>query len=785
MRFAHWLRAVAASKARLSEFRWRPRRCWFGLERLEERCVLASPVVSVLPISPQEGLTFNGVVANVIDPGNNEPASDYSALINWGDGGGTSPAPLSGSTGGPFTITASHTYAADGQLGLTISVTNNLLNQTGRGATPIVVIDQAPVVSALAITPQQGIPFNGAVATFTDPGGAEPAANYSATINWGDGNGSVTGSSSIGYNAGTGVFTVYGSHLYAAAGSDPITVTVTDSGGVAGANTWTTVAPMPTATSEPAAATGANGMIYVFGGYNGGLLKTVQGYNPATNTWTTEAPMPTATDGSAASGSNGLLYVFGGYNGTSLDTVQAYNPVTNTWTTEAPMPTGGVGMGVATGANGLIYVFGGTNNGNSLNTVQVYNPATNTWTTLSPMPTAVSGPATVAGDNGLLYVFGGDDNGNILNTAESYNPTSNTWTNVAPMLSYENIVTATAAPNGLLYVFGFYQSVQAYNPATNSWTLPAAVPTVTTAPAASTGPNGLIYLFGGQTLGGTPLATAQMYRTAGMSGLGTSTASVAGPPVVTAPSNQMAIQSTAMTFTLGSFTDPVSAASPWQVTVNWGDGYGISILNVNSVGTLGSLSHTYTAYGTDTVTETVTASDGASGSSSFTIAVASEAPVVSVPLLVPRAGLPFNGVVANVLDPGNNEPVSDYSALITWGDGSGTSTAALSGPTGGPFTVSGTHTYLTETQYTLTVAVTNTLVNKIGSGQATVAVLPQGYTPEQIRQAYGFNSIGFGNGVVGDGTMAKPLPLWLPTSNPISRRTCTPSISSSVCRTLR
>ena len=35
----------------------------------------------------------------------------------------------------------------------------------------------------------------------------------------------------------------------------------------------------------------ANNIIYVFGGYNGGFLTSVESYNPATGIWTEEAPM--------------------------------------------------------------------------------------------------------------------------------------------------------------------------------------------------------------------------------------------------------------------------------------------------------------------------------------------------------------------------------------------------------------------------------------------------------------------------------------------------------------
>jgi hypothetical protein len=61
------------------------------------------------------------------------------------------------------------------------------------------------------------------VATFTDPGGAEPLADYSAMINWGDNGtspGTIVGPST------DGVFTIQASHTYIQPGSYPITVTV-------------------------------------------------------------------------------------------------------------------------------------------------------------------------------------------------------------------------------------------------------------------------------------------------------------------------------------------------------------------------------------------------------------------------------------------------------------------------------------------------------------------------------------------------------------------------------
>jgi hypothetical protein len=90
------------------------------------------------------------------------------------------------------------------------------------------------------------------------------------------------------------------------------------------------------------AATDSSGNIYAIGGYSGGVgINTVEKYNPATNTWTTVAPMPTARAGLAAAvDSSGNIYAIGGTNGGSpQNTVEKYNPSTNTWSSAAPMST--------------------------------------------------------------------------------------------------------------------------------------------------------------------------------------------------------------------------------------------------------------------------------------------------------------------------------------------------------------------------------------------------------------------------------------------------------------
>ena len=68
----------------------------------------------------------------------------------------------------------------------------------------------------------------------------------------------------------------------------------------AAAPAWTTVAPMPTARAilaeaAPCPSGGSGICVYAIGGSNESVaLSTVEAYIPASNTWTTVAPMPTA-----------------------------------------------------------------------------------------------------------------------------------------------------------------------------------------------------------------------------------------------------------------------------------------------------------------------------------------------------------------------------------------------------------------------------------------------------------------------------------------------------------
>ena len=179
-------------------------------------------------------------------------------------------------------------------------------------------------------------------------------------------------------------------------------------------NTWTGLAPMPTARAA-AAFTNANNSLYVIGGRrntggpcSGNAVAAVERYDVDTGVWNSLAPLPTPRSDLSAVTVGSKIYVFGGCTwggGSAVDTVDIYNIVTNTWSSGALMPTRRASM-VAASLGGKIYVIAGYTGGPPLAVNEVYNVATNTWSTDAPI-TVARGESNAIAHGGRIYVVGG------------------------------------------------------------------------------------------------------------------------------------------------------------------------------------------------------------------------------------------------------------------------------------------------------------------------------------------------------------------------------------------
>jgi streptogramin lyase len=86
------------------------------------------------------------------------------------------------------------------------------------------VLDKGLTPTGTTITPTEGSPFTGAVASFADADPAATPSSFTATIAWGDG---ATAAGTVTANS-TGGFNVSGEHTYAEEGHYAVTVTLTD-----------------------------------------------------------------------------------------------------------------------------------------------------------------------------------------------------------------------------------------------------------------------------------------------------------------------------------------------------------------------------------------------------------------------------------------------------------------------------------------------------------------------------------------------------------------------------
>ncbi len=152
--------------------------------------------------------------------------------------------------------------------------------------------------------------------------------------------------------------------------------------------------------------------------------------------------------------------------------------------------------------------------------------------------------------------------------------------------------------------------------------------------------------------------------------------------------------------------DPASEASDFSSTIDWGDGTAATSATV--VGPPGgpftlSGSHTYARAGTYSLVVNVTQSDGSHVvlQNQAVVAPASLAPADSFGTPA-AAGRSVSGPLASFTDGNPVSVVADYSAVVDWGDGS-QSSGTVSGPNGGPYTVSGSHTYAATNTYVVSV----------------------------------------------------------------------------------
>ena len=170
------------------------------------------------------------------------------------------------------------------------------------------------------------------------------------------------------------------------------------------------------------------------------------------------------------------------------------------------------------------------------------------------------------------------------------------------------------------------------------------------------------------------------------------------PSGVTVPGTEGSPIANAVVATFTTSDQGPPAVSSFTATIDWGDGSAATPATITSPssGTYNVIgSHTYADEGTFSVVVVITDStDATNATANSTASIAEGDFGVLLPITFSvMLGAAYNGPVGSFTDPGNPlQVVSDFTATIDWGDGA-TTAGTLSGSTGGPFTISGSHTY--------------------------------------------------------------------------------------------
>src|SRR5207247_1244098 len=167
-------------------------------------------------------------VATFSDANPGDHTSDFTVTIHWGDSS-SSPGTVS-FAGGVYSVTGSHTYADEGSFTVAVDIAD-IGGASTSASLSATVADAALTATAGAdISATEGASTGTVtVANFSHANPGDHTADFTATINWGDG--SPTSSGAITYDAVSGSYTVTGSHTYGEEGTFAVSVSIVDDGG--------------------------------------------------------------------------------------------------------------------------------------------------------------------------------------------------------------------------------------------------------------------------------------------------------------------------------------------------------------------------------------------------------------------------------------------------------------------------------------------------------------------------------------------------------------------------
>ncbi|HZU34994.1 MAG TPA: hypothetical protein VFA18_03755, partial [Gemmataceae bacterium] len=718
------------------------------------RFVLADAPLTAGALTPPANATINQAVTNAVlfhfsDADPNGTASDYTATVTWGDGTTNGSSDNSGTVSvvanlsGGFDVIGSHIYTQivnPGTFSAQVSDAGGASTGASTSNFQVLAPDQpltAGTLSTPSVTTEGQSIRNQVLFHFSDVDANAQAADYLATVSWGDGssNSSKDGSGSVSVVANpNGGFDVVGSHTFREGSGNYFAVKVTDLGDPRsaqpdlGGQITGAVSSAPLTITDPPVTVTA-----------GQTFKAIQSILSSVQTVATftdpGGPEPNTADPKGLPAPYVATIQWGDGTAT-VATLTAQANYTNASVNSQGKITGLLAS--ASNVGGI--VLGNDGQTFSVNLAHQYaNYGNYTITILlnheGVLSTSVTTSAIVAGNDNLTATGG----------------TAITTTFGA------GITNATVAT---------FTDTNTANPA-SEFTATISWGDGQSSAGTITGSNGAFTVTGSHnyaTVGNFPISVA----ISNFGGSATATASTSA--TITPATPTVTVSDPSGTFNGQPFAATAAAVGIDGKTPVSGSFSFAYYAGTSATGT--PLNAVPVNAGTYTVVATFTSNDpnyisGGTAQTTFTISPAML--TVTGTSIKAIAGAPFSGTLATFSSTDAMVTSADFSATITWGDGS-TSKGVIGG-SGGTFTVNGAHTYAAASTYAIQVTISQVLGNMNSatvSDSATVTNLGKRVHRNQVKDA-DFWSDRSGQALINSfngGPTSTALSTWLATTFP-------------------